>query len=142
MSTSRKIRKRIIQCLDIKSLLNLARMKQAVRKLVYTHEWNINDKLRRFVKNPIAFRRHQSQTRAIISGSFALQFFERVTWPDSDLDVFIDESKSGAYACMLEYLISSEGYTLAEDGTDEDQFYTKMSGGRTSQTFDKWFEAC
>ncbi|KAL8678988.1 MAG: hypothetical protein Q9186_004709 [Xanthomendoza sp. 1 TL-2023] len=52
------------------------------------------------------------RTGALISGSLAIQFFERCYWPSSDLDIFVkdgDDSKS-----LGQYLVSSEGYRLKE----------------------------
>lgn len=48
-------------------------------------------------------------TNALISGSFALQFFERVTWPESDLDILVEEGDG--LEEMKKYLTGSEGYT-------------------------------
>ncbi|KAF8184150.1 hypothetical protein K438DRAFT_1487164, partial [Mycena galopus ATCC 62051] len=35
------------------------------------------------------FREIQAHTGTIISGSMALQFFNRLTWPNSDLDLYV-----------------------------------------------------
>lgn len=42
------------------------------------------------MKDPVEFRSQMSRHGAIISGSFALQFFERTMWPDADLDIWIE----------------------------------------------------
>ena len=43
---------------------------------------------------------------ALISGSFAVQYFERVLWEESDMDVFVQRGKSamelGRYLCTVE----------------------------------------
>ncbi len=49
---------------------------------------------------------------AVISGSFALQFFERVFWKDSDMNVFIKKGAGADTFCP--YLAEEEGYALAE----------------------------
>ena len=47
---------------------------------------------------------------AVISGSFAIQFFDRVEFPDSDLDIFIGD---GEKADLLgQHLINTEKYVL------------------------------
>jgi hypothetical protein len=38
-------------------------------------QWNIDNRLRRFFKNPTGFREVLGECDAVISGSFALQFF-------------------------------------------------------------------
>lgn len=73
-------------------------------------QWDINAKLQRFFNNPCAFRSELGRCEALISGSFALQFFERVTWPQSDLDIFAEEG--GNFHSMCIYLESKEGYKL------------------------------
>ena len=54
--------------------------------LAYT--FDVNHLLRRFFTDPISFRAMQARTGAIISGSFAVQFFDRVFFPNSDLDLY------------------------------------------------------
>ncbi|RYP70459.1 hypothetical protein DL769_004948 [Monosporascus sp. CRB-8-3] len=50
------------------------------------------------------------RSNALISGSFALQFFERVVWPESDLDIMIPEGHG--LEEMAGFLIDKEGYRL------------------------------
>ena len=84
------IRKRILQFLDTKSLLAMVRVSKEMRSTIYSHEWNINEKLWRFVDDPVEFRSLLGEHNGFISGSFAIQFFERVVWPESDLDLFLE----------------------------------------------------
>ena len=56
---------------------------------------------------------------ALISGSFALQFFERVTWPDSDLDIFVEQGEGCELFCK--YLVEAEGYDLVRS-QDQDRY--------------------
>ncbi|KAL9002532.1 MAG: hypothetical protein Q9180_009968, partial [Flavoplaca navasiana] len=64
----------------------------------------------RFVNDPIGLRSKMGELDALISGSFAIQFFERVTWPSSDLDMYVKEGEGSDALCA--YLVESEGYTL------------------------------
>lgn len=52
--------------------------------------FDIHRHLRRFFADPVGFRVLQAQTGAVISGSNALQFFDRDIYPDSDLDIFVN----------------------------------------------------
>lgn len=52
------------------------------------------------------------QHDALISGSFALQFFERVLWKESDLDMFVQQGHGAEAFCR--YLCMEEGYVLAK----------------------------
>ena len=53
------------------------------------------------------FRELQSQTGTLISGSTALQLFDRVTYSESDLDLYVEHRFSRALA---EWLLEI-GYT-------------------------------
>jgi hypothetical protein len=84
---------------------------------LFRTQWNINRQLLRFIKDPISFRSQLAEHDALISGSFALQFFERRIWRDSDLDVYVEELKSPD--ALGDYLIENEGYTLLSTKTFE-----------------------
>lgn len=70
--------------------------------------FNIHRLLSRFFNHPTAFRRMQARTRAVISGSAALQFFSRTVYNDSDLDVYVDIR---AYKSVCRFM-SSAGYVF------------------------------
>lgn len=54
--------------------------------------FNLDKLLSRFFSPPeiLRFRELQCSTGMLISGSTALKFFERVVYPDSDLDLYIE----------------------------------------------------
>ncbi|KAI0716941.1 hypothetical protein C8Q76DRAFT_617621 [Earliella scabrosa] len=51
--------------------------------------FNINKSLSRFFLHPSSFRSLQARTGTLISGSTALQFFDRSFYPDTGLDIFV-----------------------------------------------------
>ncbi len=104
------IRKRLVEYLDTRDLLKLLRTSWGLRLTVRANEWNVNNRLSRFFRNPLAFRSSLRRSDALISGSFALQFFERVTWPESDLDIMVRDGD--ALEEMHRYLTKSEGYSM------------------------------
>lgn len=55
------------------------------------------------------FRELQCQTGTLISGSTALQFFDRAIYPESDLDLYVEYRLSAAIAAWLLEI----GYTYA-----------------------------
>ena len=61
-------------------------------------QWNVDRKLRCFVRDPYGFRSQMAKTDALISGSFAFQFFERTSWKPSDLDIFVEHGEHGECA--------------------------------------------
>ncbi|KJA24235.1 hypothetical protein HYPSUDRAFT_65725 [Hypholoma sublateritium FD-334 SS-4] len=74
----------------------------------------------------IRFRELQYLTGALISGSTAVQFFDRDTYPDSDLDVYVEHKFSRVLA---EWLVEV-GYK-----------YTPLSQSRNMATLDAAFAA-
>ncbi|TGO46064.1 hypothetical protein BCON_0347g00110 [Botryotinia convoluta] len=87
---------------------------------LFKTQWSINRQLKRFVENPIRFRSKLAAHDALISGSFALQFFERRFWQDSDLDIYVNGSdESGSLNRLGEYLVNNEGYKLQAAKEDE-----------------------
>ncbi|KAF7340780.1 DUF607-domain-containing protein [Mycena sanguinolenta] len=53
------------------------------------------------------FRELQRQTDTVISGSTALQFFNRLIWPNSDLDLYVPHASAAVAALFLR----ESGYT-------------------------------
>ncbi|KAL8850110.1 MAG: hypothetical protein Q9221_004927 [Calogaya cf. arnoldii] len=64
------------------------------------------------------------ETNALISGSFAIQFFERKFWPDSDLDMYVKEGEESD--ALRRYLVMSEGYKLEESPGAIDYMMTNL----------------
>lgn len=48
-------------------------------------KWRINTYLRRFVRDPFKFREALGKCDGLIAGGFALQFFDRVYWPEAEM---------------------------------------------------------
>ncbi|KAI0076948.1 hypothetical protein K474DRAFT_1662339 [Panus rudis PR-1116 ss-1] len=74
------------------SLLRCARLSRdayAAVKWYMARTFDINKLLSRFFDDPVAFRSMQAKTATLISGSTALQFFDRSFYPDSDLDLYV-----------------------------------------------------
>ncbi|KAI0646149.1 hypothetical protein C8Q79DRAFT_909306 [Trametes meyenii] len=93
------------------TVANLSRVNRCIQEAAMDYKfraYNINKRLSRFSNNPKAFRSLQKQTATIISGSFALQFFDRTYYDESDLDLYVHPDSS----CLLlgHHLIESEGY--------------------------------
>ncbi|KAL9114895.1 MAG: hypothetical protein Q9227_001138 [Pyrenula ochraceoflavens] len=82
---------------------------------MHNQYWDIDRALSRYVQNPKKLRSLLAKTEALISGSFAVQFLERVEWEGSDLDIFIG-SRSVAKdhetpdASILFSFLMEEGY--------------------------------
>lgn len=55
--------------------------------------YDIRKGLLHFFADPAGFRLMQSRTGAIVSGSFALQFFTREYYPLADFDIYVELAK-------------------------------------------------
>ncbi|KAI0076956.1 hypothetical protein K474DRAFT_1707754 [Panus rudis PR-1116 ss-1] len=71
--------------------------------------YDINEKLSRFFEDPITFRSLQAATSTLISGSTALQFFDRSFYPGSDLDLFTEFKYSEQ---LGKWLMDEAGYVF------------------------------
>ncbi|KAI0757888.1 hypothetical protein BC629DRAFT_1265542, partial [Irpex lacteus] len=72
-------------------ICRLAKVNKALRRTMpraINHTFSIYRRLKHFFNDPFSFRVMQSRTGALVSGSFALQFFCRVFYPEADLDIY------------------------------------------------------
>lgn len=101
----------LYQALDVRSIIRLAQTSKNVRGMIYSDQalWNINKRLARFFDNSIAFRSQLGLCDGLIAGSFPLQFFENVHWPDSDIDLYVKWGESAE--AMHIYLIQDGKYS-------------------------------
>ena len=61
---------------------------------------------------------------ALISGSFAIQFFDHVSWTESDLDVFVEDGDGENAKAMGRYLMEQEKYEFVERTPDQRPEYS------------------
>lgn len=94
--------------------------------------WDINRSLSRFVEDPRAFRSQLGEVQGLISGSFALQFFEGVVWKNSDLDIFVQGTNQEKLA---QYLVASERYSLTKE---QPEFQTGYVDCNHINVWDHW----
>lgn len=67
--------------------------------------------LSRFFNDPLEFRRLQARTFTLISGSSALQFFDRSFYPSSDLDLWVHQQHRNEVGNWL----MNQGYVFIPD---------------------------
>ncbi|KAG8772222.1 hypothetical protein FRB91_003552 [Serendipita sp. 411] len=99
--------------LSVAEILSLSKVCKATYRAVkawYPSAYNINNHFKTFLgtlKNVLAFRGLQAITGTIVSGSQALQFFDRTYYPGSDLDVYVPcrhASAIGEFFLSIGYL--------------------------------------
>jgi hypothetical protein len=94
------------------------RLSHVYRDLLRT-QWNIDMRLSRFVADSSRFRLQLRESEAVISGSFAVQFFDRTTYQDSDLDIFV--KRGDQVGALADRLTAVEGYQLQMRDSDLDE---------------------
>ena len=98
---------RLLPIGDLISLTRTCRRLSSLYRDLLPSQWNIDKLLSRFLDNPRTFRDLMAKHDVLISGSLALQFFQRFAWSDSDMDVYLTAEGVGA---LEEYLCTMEGY--------------------------------
>lgn len=78
-----------------------------------TRTYDINKLLHRFFEEHLAFRSLQARTGALISGPTALQFFDKRTHDERDLEVYVRLDNAKDVAAWLVY---EAGYEFQQNG--------------------------
>ncbi|RMZ88245.1 hypothetical protein DV736_g4532, partial [Chaetothyriales sp. CBS 134916] len=95
--------------LSLQTALVLSQTCRQLRR-AYLERWRVDGRLRRFVQNPQHLRSELGKYASLISGSFALQFFAQEQWPESDLDIFVEQGP--AMESLERHLQEDEHYCL------------------------------
>ena len=99
--------------LDISSPIAIYRLKMTCRAAsravngYVDRAFDINRHLEHFFKDPFSFRVLLARTNAIVSGSNALQFFDRTHYATSDLDLYVSGARSAFEICQW---LDANGY--------------------------------
>ncbi|KAI0071357.1 hypothetical protein K474DRAFT_1607059 [Panus rudis PR-1116 ss-1] len=101
------------------------RARNAVEQYI-RHHWDVHRFLSRYFKDPLAFRQLQAETGTLISGSSALQFFDRTFYPDSDLDLYVPMS----YRVEVGNYLMRCGYTYTPSGRQNSDFHEAVWDSR------------
>ncbi|OJT15482.1 hypothetical protein TRAPUB_7353 [Trametes pubescens] len=136
----------IFDAVSAATLLRLARTCRAARAATaaYTRlAFNIDRLLARFFPSPPlppapaphahararAFRGMQARTGTLISGSSALQFFDRTVYPESDLDLYVHAKHRREVGRWL----IEEGYAFAPTEHQDPRFEVEIVHGMTTR---------
>jgi hypothetical protein len=104
----------LMHALDTVSVWRLSSTCRTLFELIRPYEWNINRSLTRFVDDPLVFRKKIRDVGGVISGGFVLQFLDRQEWPNSDLDVYVDDVN--ACYSVMNFLVEFERYMVEDIG--------------------------
>ncbi len=90
------------------------------------NSFNIDRSLSRFFPdNTLQFRSLQASTGTVISGSYALQFFDRSHYPESDLDIYVP---FGSQRAIGEFLLGI-GYNFMPSRSQSPTFDAAIGRG-------------
>jgi hypothetical protein len=84
----------LCSCLDTGGLITLKKISRQFASHLAVHKrerWNVNRRLKRFVRDPAKLRSMLGRYDALISGGFVIQFLDDILWPESDLDIYVEE---------------------------------------------------
>lgn len=84
--------------------------------------WTVDTGLARWFDNPFDFRQMLGNCGAVVSGSTAVQFFDRTRYPASDLDIVIPITTTYSMGLWL----MENGYTFQPRGTDFTDFVASL----------------
>lgn len=107
------------------SLLRFSRTCQDARAMVTEYikdTFSVHTTLVRFFPDPSGFRSLQARTGTLISGSVALQFFDRAFYPTSDLDLYVHSKHRREVGLWL----LSMGYTFTPSRGQDSHFDTAV----------------
>ncbi|KAK7678096.1 hypothetical protein QCA50_018889 [Cerrena zonata] len=116
----------IFDASSAEALIRLMRTCHTIRcsvKSYFMHAFNINRHLARYFTDPMAFRYLQACTGTLISGSTALQFFDRSFYPESDLDLYTPTS----WRLNVGHFLVGDGYHFTPNPHQNTNFEIAIS---------------
>ena len=124
-----KISTMVLNRCSARSLLILLRTNRSINAIVTAYikkAYDVNIILRRYFTDPLSFRLLQAYTGTIISGSTALQFFDRDFYPESDLDVYAPK----AWGKEVGHFLLRAGYVFVPSQSQHHTFDGEMQERR------------
>ena len=102
---------------DILALSRTCKDFSGIYPFLLRTQWNVDRRLSRFVRDPHALRSKLGEFDALIAGGFATQYFDRVLWSESDLDIFVQTGPDSDG--IQEHLARAERYTHHPEPHDD-----------------------
>ena len=116
----------LFQFLTAADMIRLSKTNKRLRNLLdgyFRRAYDIDAQLIHFFPDPESFRELQFHTGAVISGSFAFQFFTRGTLTQIDLDVFVGSgSQEEVGGWLLRHGFSYSPARIFRGGIEETQY--------------------
>lgn len=101
---------RICELIPVDSILALNQTCKSLSNLykrIQPTQWNIDRRLGEYFRQPTRVRSLMGECDALISGRFAVEFFERTKFPERVLEIYVEACKAEIFAT---YLVEVENY--------------------------------
>lgn len=101
---------RICELMPVDSIIALSQTCKPLSNLykrIQPTQWNIDRRLKEFFDEPSRFRSLMGECDALISGCFAVEFFERMKFPQRTLEIYVEGSKAKRF---ITHLVQVENY--------------------------------
>lgn len=108
----------LLDYLDFTDIISLTQVSKALSTIypdLLLQQWDINAWVGRHVSDAKDFRRTRGRNNALIVGSLPLQFFSRVYWEGSSLDILVQEGQESD--AIVSY-IRKEGYSTPKESSN------------------------
>lgn len=102
--------------LDILAFRLTCRLARRAADVYTARAYDMNRALLGFFNDPATFMQMQADTGTLISGSFAVQFFERTFYPESDMDLYAHPG----FAVAVGEWLHDDGYRLVSSYKHKD----------------------
>ncbi|KAF2501986.1 hypothetical protein BU16DRAFT_532415 [Lophium mytilinum] len=117
---------RNLEANDLLKLRHVSKSLTTVYPTVQKTQWNVNEALKKFVKDRKEFRNKLGLASCVISGQFALDFLDRSAVGDR-LDIFAHGKMGGlANAEYMAWWIEHEGYAVVRSYPYDDELMTEV----------------
>jgi len=83
------VRRLILDCMNPRDFAMLGATNKVLRKVLFQERFDINRILKRYFRDPLAFRRLLQKSGSFVSGTFPLSVFEGRVWRGGELRVYV-----------------------------------------------------
>jgi len=109
------VRQLVLDRLNVHDFAMLAATNKRLRASLFEERFDVNHTLKRYFRDPVAFRRLLYQCNAFVGGMFPLSIFEGRCWQGIPLDIYVKPDK---YIHLKDFITAGERYDVVSE-TDE-----------------------
>jgi len=115
---------RLLSFLSVRRLYVIGRTSKTLKSVLEAYTtiaWDLNRRFKPWFSDIKGFRRALHEANGVVSGSQALQFFDRDYYPDSDMDIFV---RAGGVETMSKWL-TRHSYTYKDESLSQSNISLK-----------------